>query len=110
MKYFGAITLDIINHDVFTLNVNRQHLGYGPNLNMSGPPKGSIPAGAIVEGFKGWQRENYVQINILVIALEIVSNFAYLRANIKHLPPECYNSRKVKNSTKPYLKENNIEK
>ena len=54
MKYFGAITLDIINHDVFTLNVNRQHLGYGPNLNMSGPPKGSIPAGAIVEGFKGW--------------------------------------------------------
>jgi len=54
MKYFGAMTMDIIDHDVFTLNVNKQHLGYGPNLNMSGPPEGSVPPGAVVDGFERW--------------------------------------------------------
>ncbi|KAF2400561.1 hypothetical protein EJ06DRAFT_530523 [Trichodelitschia bisporula] len=50
LKYLGAMTEDILAHDAFTLRVNKQHLGWGPNPNMTGPPPGSVPPGAIVKG------------------------------------------------------------
>ena len=50
MRYFGAMTLEILRSDAFALSVNSQSLGYGPNLNFTGPPPGSVPKGAIVRG------------------------------------------------------------
>ena len=52
LRYFGALTQDILLWDAFTWNVANSggKLGYGPNPAMTGPPKGAIPPGAVVDG------------------------------------------------------------
>jgi len=48
--YFAALEKLESRSNAFVLNVNANHLGYGRNPNMTGPPPGSIPPGAVVRG------------------------------------------------------------
>jgi hypothetical protein len=52
LRYFGALTQDILLWDAFTWNVANSggKLGYGPNPAMTGPTKGALQSGAIVDG------------------------------------------------------------
>jgi hypothetical protein len=49
-QYFAAITAASKQSDSFTASVNARHLGYGGNPDMTGPPAGSVPPGAVVRG------------------------------------------------------------
>jgi hypothetical protein len=50
LRYFGALTEDILRWDGFVLRINDRRTGYGPNPSMTDPPPDSVPHDAIVDG------------------------------------------------------------
>jgi lytic cellulose monooxygenase (C1-hydroxylating) len=57
-KYIAAIKAGAVQPNSFTANVNARHLGYGGNPDMTGPPPGSVPLGAVVRGAQWRPTEN----------------------------------------------------
>jgi hypothetical protein len=49
-QYITAVEKAAKQSDSFTANVNGKKLGYGGNPDMTGPPPGSVPPGAVVRG------------------------------------------------------------
>jgi hypothetical protein len=49
-QYLAAVERAAKQSDSFTASVNAKKLGYGGNPDMTGPPPGSVPPGAVVRG------------------------------------------------------------
>jgi hypothetical protein len=57
-RYVAAIKAAAVHVNSVTANANARHLGYGGNPDMTGPPPGSVPLGAVVRGAQWKPTEN----------------------------------------------------